>query len=203
MPLKAHYRKGLREAGLDEAGRGCLAGPVYAAAVVLPPRWDHPWLNDSKQLTADQRQAMRAEIENVALDWAVAQCDVEEIGRHNILGAAILAMHKAVDALRERPELLLVDGNRFRAVMGVPHVCVVGGDGIYRAIAAASILAKTWRDEHMARLNEAHPQYGWLENKGYPTPMHREALRHHGPTIHHRGDFRIDGTPIRDWKPRT
>lgn len=201
MPLKAHYRKGLREAGLDEAGRGCLAGPVYAAAVVLPPRWDHPWLNDSKQLNAEQRQTMRAEIEAVALDWAVAHGGVEEIGRLNILGAAILAMHQAVEALQQSPELLLVDGNRFRPIMGIPHVCVVGGDATYRAIAAASILAKTHRDEHMLRLHEEHPQYGWIENKGYPTPQHREALRRFGPTPHHRGDFRIDGVPIREWKP--
>jgi ribonuclease HII len=199
MGLKADYRRGVREAGCDEAGRGCLAGPVVAAAVVLPPGWDHPWLNDSKQISPQQRQTVGELIRAEALDWAVAQCDPGEVDHYNILQASILAMHRAVGALKVPPELLLVDGNRFRPYLGIPHICIVGGDGLYRSIAAASILAKTWRDEEMARLHVLFPQYGWLENKGYPTEVHRQALREHGPSPWHRLSFRLDGQPLGDW----
>lgn len=198
MALRAYYRKGMREAGCDEAGRGCLAGPVVAAAVVLPPDWDHPWLNDSKQLSANQRVVMRDLIRAEALDWAIAYCDHQEVDQYNILQAAILAMHRAVAALHTPPELLLIDGNRFRPYLGIPHVCIIKGDSLYRSIAAASILAKTWRDEEMARLHQQFPHYGWLENKGYPTSVHRQALRDHGPSPWHRLHFRLDGKRIGD-----
>lgn len=199
MGLKAFYRRGVQEAGCDEAGRGCLAGPVVAAAVVLPEGWDHPWLNDSKKLRPEQRLVMRDLIRAEALDWAVAHCDHQEVDRYNILQASILAMHKAVAALRTGPELILVDGNRFRPYMGIPHICVVGGDAKYRSIAAASILAKTWRDEEMTRLHDLYPQYGWLENKGYPTEAHRQAVRDHGLSPWHRLSFRLDGQQLREF----
>lgn len=190
MSLKAHFSPGILEAGCDEAGRGCLAGPVFAAAVILPPGWDHPWLNDSKQMSAHHRQELRTHIEEEALAWAVARCEAEEIDRINILQASITAMHRAIEQLRPAPEHLLIDGNRFRPYMGLPHTCIVGGDGKYRAIAAASILAKTWRDEHMLQLHESHPHYGWSRNKGYPTAEHRAALARHGMTPWHRRSFR-------------
>lgn len=178
------------EAGCDEAGRGCLAGPVYAAAVILPPDFYHPLLNDSKQMTEPQREILRAVIEQNALAWAVARAEPEEIDRINILHASILAMHRALDALATRPEFILVDGNRFRSYQGVPHLCVVKGDGKYAAIAAASILAKTHRDEEMERLANQFPHYDWPTNKGYPTAAHREAIRQHGLSPHHRKSFR-------------
>ena len=178
------------EAGCDEAGRGCLAGPVYAAAVILPPDFYHPLLNDSKQMTESQRDTLRAVIEQNALAWAVARAEPEEIDRINILHASILAMHRALDALATRPEFILVDGNRFRSYPGVPHLCVVKGDGKYAAIAAASILAKTHRDEEMQRLANQFPHYDWPTNKGYPTAAHREAIRQHGLSPHHRKSFR-------------
>ncbi len=178
------------EAGCDEAGRGCLAGPVYAAAVILPPDFYHPLLNDSKQMTESQRETLRAIIEHNALAWAVARAEPEEIDRINILHASILAMHRALDALATRPEFILVDGNRFRSYQGVPHLCVVKGDGKYAAIAAASILAKTHRDEEMQRLADQFPHYDWPTNKGYPTAAHREAIRQHGLSSHHRKSFR-------------
>ncbi|MBL7797148.1 MAG: ribonuclease HII [Saprospiraceae bacterium] len=178
------------EAGCDEAGRGCLAGPVYAAAVILPPDFYHPLLNDSKQMTESQRETLRAVIEQNALAWAVARAEPEEIDRINILHASFLAMHRALDGLATRPEFILVDGNRFRSYRDVPHLCVVKGDGKYAAIAAASILAKTHRDEEMQRLADQFPHYDWPTNKGYPTAAHREAIRQYGLSPHHRKSFR-------------
>lgn len=178
------------EAGCDEAGRGCLAGPVFAAAVILPADFRHPFLNDSKQLSPSQRDALRVVIESEAPAWAVAEASPEEIDRINILQASIEAMHRAVHALSLRPEWLLVDGNRFRPVVGIGHTCVVGGDARYAAIAAASILAKTHRDAHMDALHARFPQYGWAQNKGYPTKAHREAIHRYGTCAHHRMSFR-------------
>jgi len=178
------------EAGCDEAGRGCLAGPVYAAAVILPPDFYHPLLNDSKQLTEPQRDILRTVIEQHARAWAVARAEPEEIDRINILHASFLAMHRALDALAQRPDFVLVDGNRFRQYRETPHLCVVKGDGKYAAIAAASILAKTHRDEEMQRLAGQFPHYDWTSNKGYPTEAHREAIRQHGLSPQHRKSFR-------------
>lgn len=179
------------EAGLDEAGRGCLAGPVFAAAVILPPDFNPPFLNDSKQLTARRREALRAAICAEAVAWAVGEASVAEIEAINIAQASYLAMHRAVAALAVPAAHLLVDGNRFRPYPGLPHTCMVGGDGRFRHIAAASILAKTFRDEHMTRLADEFPVYGWAQNAGYPTAAHRAALRAHGPTPHHRLSFRL------------
>lgn len=189
--LLATYSGHLLEAGLDEAGRGCLAGPVFAAAVILPPDFAPPFLNDSKQLSAKRREALRPQICAHAVAWAVGQASVEEIGRLNIAEASYLAMHRAVAALPLKAEFLLVDGNRFRALPPYSHHCVVGGDGLYRAIAAASILAKTFRDDHLCELARAFPAYGWDQNAGYPTASHRAAIRAHGPTPHHRPGFRL------------
>lgn len=187
--LLSHHLPDRREAGCDEAGRGCLAGPVYAAAVILPVDFSHPLLNDSKQLTEKQRDALREVVEQEALAWAVGQASPAEIDRINILQASYLSMHRALDALALRPEFILVDGNRFRAYAAVPHLCVVKGDGKYAAIAAASILAKTHRDADMYRLAGLHPQYDWQTNKGYPTKAHRQAIREHGLTPWHRRSF--------------
>ncbi|MBL7826557.1 MAG: ribonuclease HII [Saprospiraceae bacterium] len=182
----------LLEAGCDEAGRGCLAGSVFAAAVILPRDFYHPLLNDSKQLTEHQRDQLRTVVEAEAIDWAVAEVSAQEIDRINILKASFLAMHRALDALtRARPELILVDGNRFYPYPQTPHLCVVKGDGKYASIAAASVLAKTWRDEAMRNLHQEFPDYGWLENKGYPTQAHREAIRQHGVTPWHRKSFQL------------
>lgn len=189
--LLAHHTAGLIEAGLDEAGRGCLAGPVVAAAVVLPPDYHHARLTDSKQLSARQREALRADIHASAVAWAVAEAAVEEIETYNIEKASHLAMHRAVAALRVRPEHLLIDGNRFTPYPLLPHTCIVGGDAKFLAIAAASILAKQHRDELMHRLDAEFPAYGWATNAGYPTPAHQAALRQHGPTGHHRRTFRL------------
>jgi ribonuclease HII len=189
--LLPFHQPNVLEAGCDEAGRGCLAGPVYAAAVMLPPDFFHPWLNDSKQLTAIQRDTLRIIIEREAMAWAVEAVEVEEIDRINILQASLTAMHRALDRLPYRPELILVDGNRFRPYGAARHLCVVQGDGLYASIAAASILAKTHRDEAMHRLDSAFPQYEWRQNKGYPTPAHRKAIRRHGPCSHHRRSFRL------------
>lgn len=191
MLLLSAHTPHLIEAGCDEAGRGCLAGPVYAAAVVLPKDFAHPLLNDSKQLTEHQRERLRPIIEREALAWAVAMVEPAEIDRINILKASFLAMHRALDALSLLPELILVDGNRFTRYQAVPHCCVVKGDGKYASIAAASVLAKTWRDEAMLRFHEQYPHYNWLENKGYPTTFHREAIRQHGITEQHRRTFRL------------
>lgn len=177
------------EAGCDEAGRGCLAGPVTAAAVILSPDFEHPMLNDSKQLSAKQREQLRDIIMDKALAWAVAHVSVEEIDRINILNASFLAMHRAIDRLVVKPRLLLIDGNRFKPYIGIPHQCIVHGDAIYMSIAAASILAKTERDRLMADLHEQYPHYQWITNKGYPTEAHRRAIMQNGLTEHHRKSF--------------
>ncbi|GAB3307467.1 ribonuclease HII [Hymenobacter humi] len=191
MPLLASHTGHPLEAGLDEAGRGCLAGPVFAAAVILPSDFNPRFLNDSKQLTAKRREALRPIICAEAVAWAVGQASVEEIGSLNIAQASYLAMHRAVAALSPVPTHLLVDGNRFKPMAGFAHTCIIGGDGIYRNIAAASILAKTFRDEHMQELAAAFPGYGWEQNAGYPTQSHRAAIRAHGPSPHHRMGFRL------------
>jgi len=179
------------EAGCDEAGRGCLAGPVYAAAVILPPGFRNDRLNDSKQLTERQRDRLRSVIENEAAAWAVGIVSPEEIDGINILKASILAMHHAIDGLKIRPEHLLIDGNRFVPYPGIDHTTVVKGDSKYMSMAAASILAKTHRDEYMYRLDAEYPAYRWRENKGYPTAAHRNAIRLHGVTPHHRKSFTL------------
>lgn len=179
------------EAGCDEAGRGCLAGPVTAAAVILPAGFTHPWLNDSKKLTERRRDELRAIIEREAVAWAVAMVDNEEIDRINILNASILAMHRALDALSVRPEAVIVDGNRFKPYRDLPWTTFVKGDGRFGNIAAASILAKTHRDELMKTLDSRYPGYGWAINKGYPTAAHREAITQLGPTPLHRMTFRL------------
>ncbi|MCQ2083460.1 MAG: ribonuclease HII [Bacteroidaceae bacterium] len=181
------------EAGCDEAGRGCLAGPVFAAAVILPEDFENPLLNDSKQLTEKQRYELRPIIQQQAVAWAVGMVDNVEIDRINILKASILAMHKALDELKTRPQHILVDGNRFYPYRDIPHTTVVKGDGKYMSIAAASVLAKTYRDDFMNEIAMEHPQYGWLENKGYPTAAHREAIREHGTTPYHRMSFNLLG----------
>lgn len=181
------------EAGCDEAGRGCLAGSVYAAAVVLPSDFRNELLNDSKQLTERQRYALREVIEREALAWAVGVVTPEEIDRINILKASFLAMHRAIDQLAVRPQHLLIDGNRFTPYPDIPHTTIVKGDGKYLSIAAASILAKTYRDDYMNRLAEDYPQYDWLNNKGYPTRKHRAAIAEYGPTPYHRKTFNLLG----------
>lgn len=191
--LKAYYQGGVVEAGCDEAGRGSLAGSVYAAAVVLPPDYVNTRLNDSKQLTARQRQALRREVERDALAWAVGTATAAEIDRLNILQASLLAMHRALDALKVRPQHIIVDGNRFRDYHGVPWHTIVKGDGQYLSIAAASILAKTYRDDYMAALAARYPGYGWERNAGYPTQEHRRALRELGLTPLHRRTFNLLG----------
>ncbi|MGB3617357.1 MAG: ribonuclease HII [Catalinimonas sp.] len=188
--LRAYYTDDLIEAGLDEVGRGCLAGPVVAAAVVLPRNFHHPLLNDSKLLSEAHRDTLRPTIERGALAWAVAEASPTEIDEVNIQQATYLAMHRAVDALRVRPQLLLVDGNRFRPYRDVPHQCQVKGDRHFAAIAAASVLAKTHRDALMRRWAEVYPHYGWARNVAYPTAEHRAALRTHGPTPLHRRSFK-------------
>ena len=189
--LKSHYYSGLVEAGCDEAGRGCLAGSVFAAAVILPEDYVNDALNDSKQLSAGQRYALRAEIERDALAWAVGVVTPEEIDEINILNASILAMHRALDQLQVRPEAIIVDGNRFKPYRFIPYTTVVKGDGKYLSIAASSILAKTYRDDYMDRLSEEFPQYGWDGNKGYPTKAHREAIARYGVTPYHRKSFKL------------
>ncbi len=189
--LRQCLENGRIEAGCDEAGRGCLAGPVVAAAVVLPDDFADERLNDSKQLTERQRNALRAIIEHDAVAWAVAFVQPEEIDEINILQASILAMHRAVAQLSVKPEFLLVDGNRFNPYPGIPHQCIVKGDATFMSIAAASILAKTHRDEYMARIAADYPQYGWGRNKGYPTRDHRAAIAAYGTTPHHRLSFRL------------
>lgn len=181
------------EAGCDEAGRGCLAGAVYAAAVILPPDFHNELLNDSKQLTEKQRYALRDVIEREASAWAIGVVSPEEIDKINILNASFLAMHRAIDGLSIRPEHLLIDGNRFNPYPGLPHTTVVKGDGKYMAIAAASILAKTYRDDYMNRLHEEFPVYDWSHNKGYPTPKHRSAIVEYGITPYHRKSFNLIG----------
>ncbi|MDR1273780.1 MAG: ribonuclease HII [Odoribacteraceae bacterium] len=189
--LTRKYYPDRLEAGCDEAGRGCLAGPVFAAAVILPDDFPGEGLNDSKQLTARSRDALRAVIEREAVAWAVARVDHEEIDRVNILNASIAAMQRAVAMLPVEPRHLLVDGNRFTPYKGIEHHCIVKGDGIYMSIAAASILAKTHRDDYMMTLHAGFPCYGWARNKGYPTRFHREQLKKHGPSPFHRKSFRL------------
>lgn len=189
--LQSFFQKKHIEAGCDEAGRGCLAGPVFAAAVILPVDFRHPLLNDSKKLKEKDRDLLRKVIEGKALAYAVAQIDHEEIDRINILKASIKAMHLAVKALRHPPEFLLIDGNRFVPYPGIPHQCFVKGDGIYACIAAASILAKTYRDEYMKELDLEFPHYGWKQNKGYPTLQHRAAIKVHGASPYHRLSFTL------------
>lgn len=191
QPLPWSNDASVIEAGCDEAGRGCLAGPVTAAAVILPPGFTHPWLNDSKKLTERRRDELRAIIEREAVAWAVAMVDNEEIDRINILNASILAMHRALDALSVRPEAVIVDGNRFKPYRDLPWTTFVKGDGRFGNIAAASILAKTHRDELMKTLDSRYPGYGWAINKGYPTAAHREAITQLGPTPLHRMTFRL------------
>lgn len=189
--LASHYYTGLVEAGVDEAGRGCLAGPVFAAAVILPDDYEHPLLNDSKQLTDRQRRQLREVIERDAVAWAVGTASPKEIDSINILNASILAMHRALDAVASvrKPEAVIVDGNRFKPWGNLPYTTIVKGDGKYMAIAAASILAKTYRDDQMIALAQEYPGYGWEQNKGYPTRKHRDAIRQFGLTPYHRLSF--------------
>ncbi len=189
--LAPYLEKNRREAGCDEAGRGCYAGPVYAAAVILPPDFHHPLLNDSKQVSEKNRDILRPIIEKEAIAHAVALATVEEIDSINILQASYLAMHRAIAALQKKPAFLLIDGNRFKPYPSVKHSCVIKGDGKFASIAAASILAKTHRDEYMHRIHQEYPQYGWDRNKGYGTATHRNALEKHGLTPHHRRSFQI------------
>lgn len=191
--LASHYHEGLIEAGCDEAGRGCLAGSVYAAAVILPPDYSNAYLNDSKQLTARRRRELRQVIERDAVAWALGVVTPEEIDRINILNASIMAMHRALDALAVRPQAVIVDGNRFKPYRNLPYATIVKGDGKYLSIAAASILAKTYRDDYMDSLALEYPQYDWQGNKGYPTKKHRNAIKTYGITPFHRRTFNLLG----------
>lgn len=191
--LLNHYYEDLVEAGCDEAGRGCLAGSVYAAAVILPPDYKNESLNDSKQLTAKRRNELREIIQCDAVAWAVGVVTPEEIDKINILNASILAMHRALDSLKVRPEAVIVDGNRFKPYRDLPYTTIVKGDGKYMAIAAASILAKTYRDDYMEQLAIEYPQYDWKNNKGYPTKKHRNAIKEYGITPFHRRSFNLLG----------
>lgn len=191
--LKDHYYEGLIEAGCDEAGRGCLAGSVYAAAVILPVGYQNAQLNDSKKLTDHQRKALRTIIERDAVAWAVGIVTAQEIDEINILNASILAMHRALDQLKVRPEAVIVDGNRFKPYGDLPYTTIVKGDGKYLSIAAASILAKTYRDDYMDQLAEEYPQYDWKSNKGYPTKKHRAAIKEYGITPYHRKSYNLLG----------
>ena len=191
--LLPHYYTDLIEAGCDEAGRGCLAGSVYAAAVILPKDYDNPLLNDSKKLTEKRRKELRDQIVRDAVAWAVGVVTPEEIDRINILNASFLAMHRALDQLTIRPEAVIVDGNRFKPYHDLPYTTIVKGDGKYQSIAAASILAKTFRDEYMDSLANEYPYYDWQKNKGYPTKAHREGIRDHGPSPYHRMSYNLMG----------
>ena len=191
--LEPYYHSGVIEAGCDEAGRGCLAGPVYAAAVIMPPDFRNDILNDSKQLTEKKRYQLREIIEREALAWAVGIVDNHEIDEINILRASILAMHLALDQLKVRPEEVIVDGNRFYKYRNLPHTTIVKGDGKYMSIAAASILAKTYRDDFMLKIHKEYPQYHWDKNKGYPAKVHREAIRQYGTTPYHRMSYNLLG----------
>lgn len=194
--LKPFYQEELTEAGCDEAGRGCLAGPVFAAAVVLPKDFHHPLLNDSKQVTENNRNELRSIIEASALAYAVAWVDNDEIDKINILKASFKAMHLAIDQLKKKPQLLLIDGNRFYAYKKIPHRCIIKGDSIYTSIAAASILAKTYRDEFMMNIHQQFPQYAWDNNKGYGTLAHRKAIELHGQCQYHRKSFKLRPTEL-------
>ena len=189
--MHAYFQDKVLEAGCDEAGRGCYAGPVFAAAVILPKDFEHPLLNDSKKVKIADRYILRTFIEANALSFAVGTVSVEEIDSINILRASFTAMHRAIDQLKKNPKLLLIDGNRFIPYKKIPHQCIIKGDGKYAAIAAASILAKTYRDDYMMHLHDAHPQYKWNVNKGYGTAAHRAAIAQYGLTDHHRKSFNI------------
>ena len=191
--LKSHYYEDLIEAGCDEAGRGCLAGSVYAAAVILPRDYGNPLLNDSKQLSPRLRYQLREQIQQDALAWAVGIVTAEEIDRINILKSSLLAMHRALDLLKVRPEAIIADGNRFAPYHDLPYTTIVKGDGKYQAIAAASILAKTYRDDYMEQLHEEYPMYDWKSNKGYPTRKHREGIRKFGISPYHRKSYHLLG----------
>jgi ribonuclease HII len=190
--LQAYYQEELLEAGCDEAGRGCLAGPVFAAAVILPKDFYHPWLNDSKQVNEEQRFELRTVIEERAIAWAVASLCNKQIDKINILKASFKSMHLAIKQLQVQPQLLLIDGNRFATYQRIPHQCMVQGDARFASIAAASILAKTYRDDFMMKLHQQFPQYSWNKNKGYATKSHQLALEKHGPCKYHRKSFRLD-----------
>ena len=192
--LKPFFDKKLVEAGCDEAGRGCLSGPVFAAAVILPKNFRNKLLNDSKQLSEKVRYELRPIIEKEALAFGVAQVNVEEIDEINILNASFLAMHRAIAKLKKKPESLLIDGNRFNKYKNIPHRCIIEGDAIYMSIAAASVLAKTYRDDHMHKLHQDFPHYGWDRNKGYGTNAHRAAILKFGPNDHHRRSFTLLAT---------
>ena len=189
--LKPFYQDLHPEAGCDEAGRGCLAGPVFAAAVILPPDFSDPILNDSKQIKEKTRYALREMIQKVAISWAVAKIDAEEIDQINILNASIKAMHLALDQLKKKPSFIIIDGNRFKPYKKVPHATIIKGDGKYFSIAAASILAKTYRDDFMLEHHEKYPQYNWIKNKGYGTLDHRKAIAEFGRCTLHRESFRL------------
>lgn len=191
--LLPYLHKDLIEAGCDEAGRGCLAGAVYAAAVILPKDFQNEELNDSKQLTEHQRYKLREIIERNAIAWAVGVVSPEEIDKINILNASFLAMHRAISSLKVKPEFLLIDGNRFNKYKDIPYQTIVKGDGKYLSIAAASILAKTYRDDYMNKLDQEYPQYDWKDNKGYPTKKHRQAIRDYGVTPYHRMTYNLLG----------
>lgn len=189
--LQRFLKKNRIECGTDEAGRGCLAGPVTAAAVILPPEFSHPWLTDSKQLTEKKRMELKPIIEKVAISYAVCHVMMDEIDKINILNASIAGMHRSIEQLYPLPHFIAVDGNRFHLFQNIPHQCVIKGDAKYLHIAAASILAKTHRDLYMEALHEKFPAYNWKQNKGYPTKAHREALKQHGPTPYHRKSFKL------------
>ena len=189
--LKSFHIEGAVEAGCDEAGRGCIAGPVFAAAVILPLHFSNPVLDDSKKLSAKKRLLLRPLVEQEALAWGVGVVDEKEIDQINILNASFLAMHRALDKLQVHPSHLLIDGNRFRPYGSIAHSCIVKGDGIFASIAAASILAKTHRDEYMLSLHQEYPHYAWNKNMGYPTREHRKGLLKHGPTPYHRRSFKL------------
>ena len=189
--LRVHYQKDLTEAGCDEAGRGCLAGPVFAAAVILPAKFRNRGINDSKQLNAEQRYKLRPFIEKNAIAWAVGVVTHEEIDEINILNASFLAMHRAIEQLKPEPEFLIIDGNRFNRYKNVPHQCIIEGDASYTSIAAASILAKTYRDDYMRQLHLRFPQYSWNTNKGYATREHRDAIKEFGQCEFHRKSFHL------------
>jgi ribonuclease HII len=190
--LQTYYQEELLEAGCDEAGRGCLAGPVFAAAVILPKDFYHPLLNDSKQLCEEDRYHLRPFIEQHAISYAVANLCNKQIDKINILKASFKSMHLAIKQLSIQPQLLLIDGNRFTPYKRIPHKCIIQGDGIYASIAAASILAKTYRDDYMKELHKKHPEYNWAQNKGYATKEHQLSLEKHGPSKFHRRSFRLD-----------
>lgn len=189
--LKSYFNKNLIEAGCDEAGRGCLAGPVFASAVILPKNYKNKWINDSKKLSHNDRNELRPEIEETALSWAIGIVNHQEIDKINILNASFLAMHRAIDQLKLKPKLLLIDGNRFNMYKKISHQCIVKGDTKFLSIAAASILAKTYRDEAMKELDLKFPQYKWQQNMGYPTKKHREAISKYGPSPFHRLTFQL------------